>query len=796
MERRDLVGFNKKLFVVGKFKDKLLRMGETLSILILAPPGTGKSVGFIVPSIVSLDDCSIFVHDQKPELWDITSNYRSTIGPCFQLKWAAQDEPNGKWVTPDEAKLLSEDLIEKDKDGKTVINEISGSVKTKPIYYPSWNPLSPKSIPGYGPKREMYIERLANVLCPDPVGGGDKFWTSKARAALTGLSHFLVAKVEAANDPKMNGDWTGIPDNWHGREASFPMLVDWFAHAQTAFDDGSEDPMRTLFRTAIEEAKALDNRFDEIYDIRPMNRAVIEMTGLMNSPDKTRGSILTTMDEALNPFKNEAVRQRTSSCDFAFHELRGIPVQEARDREREKVKQYREQGIDYKPRYQRDEWEPVSIYISVNLEDAKALAVITGIFIDSANAYLVANGPNAIDEQGNQLGPCDFGFLADETPQLPKLDTVINGPAVGRSKRVFYVLVGQDFGQIEQKYSKAEVETLKTNTAIKIILAQNNETTAKIVSEMAGKITYTKESLSDRSGGNNSLTKGIQEIVKIRKKSSSQSMESTEFLKQSFIMSMPEGKHLVFVQNYTNRPIMCDTPRFFEMPEFKEKTFNLRSLEGPRPAPPMPFEIMEEAAARKQTHKKKKKSSDGSVQEGGEATVGSDGRVEDDRHRFVFIATPRDIQALTRNQLGEMSSKGNLFCLAELNILPDAYFCDPPPESERFVTDDVTEVADYVRGSRFVVFDEATLEEEVNKKLSAAGRMPLNKARADFIDKRAGGVGESAGDDIYFLGYEGGPSLDLPENKDQVTPEFAVSWIVEIISFILGVEDQKRLFED
>ena len=61
MARRDLIGFEdskknpKSLFILGKFKDRLLRMGETLSVLLLAPPGTGKSVGFIVPSIVEMD---------------------------------------------------------------------------------------------------------------------------------------------------------------------------------------------------------------------------------------------------------------------------------------------------------------------------------------------------------------------------------------------------------------------------------------------------------------------------------------------------------------------------------------------------------------------------------------------------------------------------------------------------------------------------------------------------------------------------------------------------------------------
>ena len=70
----------------------------------------------------------------------------------------------------------------------------------------------------------------------------------------------------------------------------------------------------------------------------------------------------------------------------------------------------------------------------------KFKATITGIFVDAANAYLIANGPSATDDQGNQVGPFPFGWLLDECPQLPKLDTVVNGPSVGRSKKVFYII--------------------------------------------------------------------------------------------------------------------------------------------------------------------------------------------------------------------------------------------------------------------------------------------------------------------------------------------------------------------
>ena len=43
MSSKDIVGFDGELFIVGKLKEKFIRMKETLSVLLLAPPGTGKN---------------------------------------------------------------------------------------------------------------------------------------------------------------------------------------------------------------------------------------------------------------------------------------------------------------------------------------------------------------------------------------------------------------------------------------------------------------------------------------------------------------------------------------------------------------------------------------------------------------------------------------------------------------------------------------------------------------------------------------------------------------------------------
>lgn len=771
MSSRDLVGFDGDLFLVGKLKNKFIRMKETLSILLLAPPGTGKTVAFIVPSTVMMDKSCQLLNDQKPELFHMTSGHRSGLGPVFQLMWSAQDMPNGGWVTEEQATLLSPSLIEYGEDGEPIKDDMK-NIKVGPVFYPSWNPMGPSSIPKPGPKRDLYIERLAAVLCPDSKSG-DSFWSSKARAALIGLVHFLVAKVEIGQNSNFPDiDETGIPPNWRGKEASFPMLVDWFTAAQNAVDDDGEDPMRQLFKTAIEDAKRMNEAYQARHGVELMNRAVAELTDLMNAPDKTRGSILTTLAEALNPFKNEAVRQRTSNSSFSFNELRGSPLPEARAREQAKQAAAWERGDTYHPRYGRDEWEPITIYISINAEDAKAFATITGIFVDSANAYLVANGPNAIDDRGNQLGPNDFFFLLDETPTLPKLDTVINGPAVGRSKRVSYAIVGQDFAQIETRYSKPEVETMKSTTAIKIVLSQNNDSAAKQISNMAGSMTYKKASYAKKEHGD-PITKFLdlkKEII------TSENWERRDFIDSSFVMSMPLGKHIVLVQNFMNRPILSDTPRFFEEPEVKKRVYNLRTGEGPKPSLPMPASYMTTAAAEGKVAEVQRKK----VQDIKAALVEAD---------VAIVTSPQNIAALSYDFETETIRKpvGTEFAIARVRLTEEDQFFISPEDDDITVSSDPETLAEVVAGRKVYVFDDADFD-ALNTLLCDAGHDAISpelkmEMRTPALEMETEQTG-----DFFTIGYYGTARNDRPDDLAILTPCFAFRWMCEIVNVVHACE--------
>ena len=534
--------------VVGKYKGRLLMLKETLSTLCCAPPGTGKTVGVVIPTIFNSHGMSIVVNDPKPELCYSTTGARAKDGPVFVINWGAEDNP------------------------------------AEGIYYPSWNPLSPNALPAPGPDRDMYVDSMCNILVEDPKGGADPHWSKTGRAALTGFIHFIASKCERARandyfigriyegkldeedkrvlegyyldmrDPMSAraiqnlrnntltidnylpiGTWQLLPEKWIGHESCLAMILEWITEAQIKqaqdikrrVEEGDQmaamsDPMRTMLEEAVDEARR--------FGYSP--RCITELSQLSSMPDKERGSVLSTGFAGIGIFKNSAVVSRTSFSDLQFKDLRGMkdPI--------------------------TGEWKPISVYLSVNQVDARALGVISGTFIELMSSYLIANPPKFVNKTDGQMGPFPCLFVLDEFPQMPKLKAIIDGPAVGRGQKVSYLLIGQDLGQISGKYGKDDLETVISTTACKIILSQNNEQTAQRFSKMIGNKTVQTTSYSKNEGA---LGKSSNPFAK----NVSYQLQGTSVISTTQLLSLPMLKQVVLMQGFIDRPIMADSPRWY-----------------------------------------------------------------------------------------------------------------------------------------------------------------------------------------------------------------------------------------
>ena len=511
-----------------------------------------KDSGVVIPTIFNSDGLSIIVNDPKPELCYSTTGARAKVGPVFVINWGKEDDP------------------------------ITGE------YYPSWNPLSPGTIPEVGPARDLYVDSMCNTLVEDPKGGGDAYWSQAGRGALCGLIHFVVSKCEKAlanerftqklyegsltekdkqelqmhyedmqsGSFKTNaaraiqdlqndsltienylpiGTWRSFPERWMNHEACLAMILDWITTSQIEQSNEikrrqEEGDQSAAFADLMGEL--LDDATNEANDYGYSRRCITELSGLRAKPDKERGSVLSMAFNGIRIFKNSAVVSRTSFSDIRFKDLRGMkdPV--------------------------TGEWKPISVYLSVNQTDAQSLNPISAVFVDLMSAYLISNPPNFVNATDGKMGPFPTLFVLDEFPQMPKLKAVIDGPAVGRGQKVSYLLIGQDLGQISGKYGKDDLETVISTTACKVILSQNNEQTAERFSKMIGNKTVQTTSYSKNEG---SLNKDFNPFAK----NVTYSLQGVSAISSNELLSLPMLKQVVLMQGSIDTPILADAPRYY-----------------------------------------------------------------------------------------------------------------------------------------------------------------------------------------------------------------------------------------
>ncbi len=567
------------MIVLGYFKKKPLKLPKTLSVLCLAPPGTGKTQAIALPTIFECTNVSMIINDPKPEIDEKSSGFRSErVGPVFIMNWAGQDEPE------------------------------------KGIYYPSWNPLSPGHIPFSVEQRELYVDYICDVLVPDAVGSSaDPHWTQSGRAGLAGFIQFIVSKIERAkaddyfygrlqagtfdaedaavlsdyyfsmvNDPNafaaiglikngelntMNyvhiGSWANIPQMWLGKEASFSMMLDWITEAQIAVaadlaerqKQGDQtvmmaDPMKEWLESAVAECRAF------AYS----NRAVAELTKLANTPQTERGSIISTILTGLAIFRNAAVRNRTSHSDFHFSDMRGM--------------------ID--PR--DGKMKPVTVYLSINMVDAKALNPITAMFIETMSNFLLANPPEHVGRSGEKMGPYPVLFLLDEMPKMQKLQAVIQGPDVGRSQQISYLFIGQDIHQIQERYGPDAASTIMSTTAAKIVFRQNDiDTAERFAKMMPKKITTEKKKVKGPDGKETETKEKKEEPV----------FSEFDLMKLKVTVGGKPAEAVILYEGWYQRPIKAEMRMAFSDPTMVEYMKMGRSSPLPEFLIPMHHAILE-----------------------------------------------------------------------------------------------------------------------------------------------------------------------------------------------------------
>jgi len=227
---------------------KLIRLGEQRGAFCAAGPRTGKGAGLVQPNALSWRG-SFVINDTRKECYRITAGWRSLFSKVFLF------DP----LSP---------------DGRTA----------------QWNPISSYYVPDDPAQRINALQKIANMLSPDPASG-DPFWPASCRDLFLGLGLYVI---ETPKLPRtmgevlrqvMYGEAEGIGDHWR---------------AVIARRDGGDQPLSPTCKRML-------------YDF-------------INLSPQTQSSIRKTFTAKLQLWANPMVDAATSADSFDLHDLRREPI--------------------------------------------------------------------------------------------------------------------------------------------------------------------------------------------------------------------------------------------------------------------------------------------------------------------------------------------------------------------------------------------------------------------------------------------------------------------------------------
>lgn len=578
--------------VLGRFKHGLmsstfLRRNETLTALALAAPGLGKTQGIAIPTILSkgMNAWSLFIFDIKGELYEKTAGYRSTVGPVIRFepsgdrgaRWnplsphrslpdkgqffvelTALEAQLAKLVGPDnaqDARIGLQSLMRNDADWRESLRREPNLLCANDITFVSISDKERQNIiengvipharkmASYQAQRETYWRKLSMGLVKDPEGGGGgnaQHFIDRARAAGFALMGLTTSRCER-----------------DGVEPNFGRLIDLWSNALSDAggnidDDPQEqtDAVTLALKTLIDECKA--------YGYPEQIRQ--ELIDLRTAGEEEKGGIFSSLANGLNIFKLSTVRERTSTSDFSLEDMRGMKGKD---------------GKSY----------PLTLYLVVSLENIKSMAQIMIMLTEAMQSRLISQDASVAAKSRAVL------FLLDEFAQIPKMQTLLSSPAVGRSQRVGNLLIAQSYGQIEGTYGQTGLKEIKDTTEWKLVYPLTDAATAKDISEMIGQETIEDASESGSYTGFRGMISamfdgmtGKQVTTHVNK---SRSLKGRPLFSPSDLMStdnggkMAGGQHIILALRKYNRPIVCETPFAYE----DKRISNLMKIPAPLPDP-------------------------------------------------------------------------------------------------------------------------------------------------------------------------------------------------------------------
>ncbi len=258
-----------------------------------------------------------------------------------------------------------------------------------------------------GPEMATDLANLAAFLIPEPRGEG-AFWASSARNLFAAVLGYVL------EGPRCEGR----------RHIGAALAL---------FSIGRDiaEALEAIVRT--ERSQLSPFIVDQFNQFTPM-------------PEKTRGSVVAHLVDALKPWNNPLIVAATARSDFNLRELRE---------------------------------KRLSIFIGAPVADLESYRPLIRVFIQQAHDQLMRVLPETDDALPVLL-------LLDEFPTLGRMDAIVAKLPVSAGYGVRMAIVVQALSQLDEIYGRATRETILANTDLKLFVGVNDQATATYISDALG----------------------------------------------------------------------------------------------------------------------------------------------------------------------------------------------------------------------------------------------------------------------------------------------------------------------
>ena len=241
------------------------------------------------------------------------------------------------------------------------------------------------------------------------------------------------------------------------------------------------------------------------------------------------GSVLDAVLAALAPFACGALAERTARSDFSALDLAG------------------------RPRLSPDAWAPVHVYLSGSREALPR--ALTALFVDLCSRALMHVAPSARVAPDVVAGPLPTCFLLEDLHEMDRCEALVEGLDRGRSSGRLYVVGAAHLRQLDAVYGAYERREIMSRTGVRVVLAQNDRETIEEIASLVGEA---EPAWSERW--------------------LFRPQDPRRLLPVSYLAGgMGHQRHLLLVDGYLHRPILCESQGYYTSRPLLARTWNPRA---------------------------------------------------------------------------------------------------------------------------------------------------------------------------------------------------------------------------